>query len=243
MSRVVWDVAKKELRTTFRSKRTLLITILLFLGVAIIPAFKVEDTLGGAEVTTEVLLPMVDAFLMIAFFAPLFVASRVAESAFLAERDRKTLEHLLSLPVSDRDLFLGKFLPGLVVGIVVEIAVAASLLAFMAAKFPMAMAGAAPLVPALVVTILVMGPVLIALSVLVVLVLSTRLSSTREASMGSLGVVLIPVILYMLKFTGTVPLDPLAFNAVASLLLGVVSLALAVLGVGTFNRERLVAAV
>ena len=238
----LWTIARKELQTTFHSKRTIVITVLLFLGVAIVPAYKIEDIVRDGVVTSKILVHLVDGFLMVALLAPLFVASRVAESAFLAERDRKTLEHLLSMPVSDRDLFLGKFLPGLAVGVLVEAVVSLCMVALVAMRYPEAMAGAGALYPLLLVTLVALGPIFIALSVLAVLLLSLRLASTREASMGSLLVIFMPVLLYMLKFTRVVDVDPLAFNLGLSLVLGVVVVFMTLVGMGSFNRERLVAA-
>lgn len=67
------------------------------------------------------LLVLVDGYLLAPLFmiVPLMVASVLAADAFAGEKERKTLEGLLHLPISERDLFYAKvggaFLPAMAV--------------------------------------------------------------------------------------------------------------------------------
>jgi ABC-2 type transport system permease protein len=67
------------------------------------------------------LIVLVNGYLLAPLFliAPLMVASVLAADAFAGEKDRKTLEGLLHLPIGDRELFYGKllgaFLPTVIV--------------------------------------------------------------------------------------------------------------------------------
>lgn len=69
----------------------------------------------------ERLIVLVDGYLMAPMFliVPLMVSAVLAADAFAGEKERKTLESLLHLPVSDHDLFIGKvlgaFLPAVLV--------------------------------------------------------------------------------------------------------------------------------
>jgi ABC-2 type transport system permease protein len=69
----------------------------------------------------ERLIVLVNGYLLAPLFlvAPLMVASVLAADAFAGEKDRRTLEGLLHLPIGDRELFYGKvvgaFLPTVVV--------------------------------------------------------------------------------------------------------------------------------
>ena len=69
----------------------------------------------------EQILVLVLGFLMAPLFliVPLMVSAVIAADAFAGEKERRTIEATLNLPISDRDLFiaktLGSFLPAVVV--------------------------------------------------------------------------------------------------------------------------------
>ena len=69
----------------------------------------------------EQLILLVNGYLLAPLFliVPLMVSAVLAADAFAGEKERRTLESLLHLPVSDRDLFVAKlmvsFLPALAV--------------------------------------------------------------------------------------------------------------------------------
>ena len=65
---------------------------------------------------SERLVVLVNGYLLAPLFliAPLMVASVLAADAFAGEKDRKTLEGLLHLPIDDRELFYGKVLGALI---------------------------------------------------------------------------------------------------------------------------------
>ena len=64
---------------------------------------------------------LVNGYLLAPLFliVPLMVSAVLAADAFAGEKERRTLEALLHLPISDRDLFLAKllgaFLPAMAV--------------------------------------------------------------------------------------------------------------------------------
>src|SRR5690606_29143159 len=69
----------------------------------------------------ELVFEVVLGFLLAPLFliVPLMVSAVLAADAFAGEKERKTLEGLLHLPITDRDLFLAKiigaFIPALAV--------------------------------------------------------------------------------------------------------------------------------
>ena len=69
----------------------------------------------------EQMILLVNGYLLAPLFliVPLMVSAVLAADAFAGEKERRTLESLLHLPVSDRDLFLAKllvaFIPALAV--------------------------------------------------------------------------------------------------------------------------------
>ncbi len=68
------------------------------------------------------LLTLVLGFLLAPLFmiVPLMVSAVIAADAFAGEKERRTMETLLHLPISDRDLFLAKLLTGMVPAITVS---------------------------------------------------------------------------------------------------------------------------
>ena len=70
----------------------------------------------------EQLVILVLGYLVAPLFliVPLMVSAVLAGDAFAGEKERKTLETLLHLPVRDRDLYIGKLLVGFVPSVAVS---------------------------------------------------------------------------------------------------------------------------
>lgn len=70
----------------------------------------------------EQLVMLVNGYLLAPLFliVPLMVSAVLAADAFAGEKERKTLESLLHLPIADRDLFLAKLLTGFVPAVAVS---------------------------------------------------------------------------------------------------------------------------
>ncbi len=70
----------------------------------------------------EQLVLLVNGYLLAPLFliVPLMVSAVLAADAFAGEKERRTLESLLHLPVSDRDLFLAKLLVSFVPALAVS---------------------------------------------------------------------------------------------------------------------------
>jgi ABC-type Na+ efflux pump permease subunit len=70
----------------------------------------------------EQLIVLVNGYLLAPLFliVPIMVSAVLAADAFAGEKERKTLESLLHLPIADRDLFIAKFLTAFVPAIAVS---------------------------------------------------------------------------------------------------------------------------
>jgi ABC-2 type transport system permease protein len=70
----------------------------------------------------EQLVVLVNGYLLAPLFliVPLMVSVVLAADAFAGEKERKTIEGLLHLPISDRDLFLAKLLGAFIPAVVVS---------------------------------------------------------------------------------------------------------------------------
>jgi len=142
---VVWTIVRRDLTAVRRSKGvvipmllvpTLLMIVLpLVIGVAarrvsgpttsISFLDAIPDRLAepiAALPPQEQLLTLVLGFLLAPLFliVPLMVSAVIAADAFAGEKERRTMETLLHLPIAGRDLFLAKLLTGMVPALAVS---------------------------------------------------------------------------------------------------------------------------
>lgn len=112
----IWLVARREFVDQFRDWR---IVVPMFLLVSVFP-FIADDMTQysinfmnrfGGDLILDNLIPFV--ILVIGFF-PLSFTLVVALESFVGEKERGTIEPLLSSPLEDRHMYLGKLLVGIV---------------------------------------------------------------------------------------------------------------------------------
>jgi len=117
---VIWMVSRREFIDQFRDWRIIVPMLLL---VTLFP-FIADDTTRqavsfmnrfGGDLLLDNLVPFV--VLVIGFF-PLSFTLVVALESFVGEKERGTIEPLLSSPLEDRHLYLGKLLVGIVTPLV-----------------------------------------------------------------------------------------------------------------------------
>ena len=111
----IWMVAQREFTDQFRDWR---IVVPMFLLVTLFP-FIADDTTRqavsfmnrfGGNLILDNLIPFV--VLVIGFF-PLSFTLVVALESFVGEKERGTNDPLLSYPMEDRHMYLGKLLVGI----------------------------------------------------------------------------------------------------------------------------------
>ncbi len=111
----VWLVARRELRDQFRDWRVLFPLAVLTLGFPFLMNAVAHETVSfvqryGADLVIDSLVPF--SILIIGFF-PNTISLVVALESFVGEKERGTIEPLLSLPLADSQIYLGKFLVGM----------------------------------------------------------------------------------------------------------------------------------
>jgi ABC-2 type transport system permease protein len=188
----------------------------------------------------EQLVLLVNGYLLAPLFliVPLMVSAVLAADAFAGEKERRTLESLLHLPVSDRDLFvaklLGSFLPALVVswaGFACFAVVANSVAwpvvhrIFVPTRLWMTM-------------ILWVAPAVAALGLGVMVRVSARAQTTQEANQLGGAVILPLIFLAMGQATGLLLVDLVVAVAIGGVVWGV-ALLLISRGARRFTRDRL----
>ncbi len=119
---LAWLVAKRELIDQMRDWRILLPMIILTLFFPYLMNVAAKVTIDyvnqfGADLIAERLLPFL--ILVVGFF-PVTVSLVVALEAFVGEKERGTIEPLLSSPLEDWHLYIGKLLAGTIVPLTVS---------------------------------------------------------------------------------------------------------------------------
>lgn len=188
----------------------------------------------------EQLIVLVNGYLLAPLFliVPLMVSAVLAADAFAGEKERRTMETLLHLPVQNRDLFtaklLGAFLP----------AVAVSWIGFLCFCV-VANTVAWPVMGRIfvpnslwLVMILWVAPAVATLGLGVMVRVSVRARSTQEANQLGGAVVLPLIFLAVGQSTGLLLVDlPVAFAIGA--VIWVVALLLTARGARRFTRDQL----
>jgi len=114
--KLVWIVARRELRDQFRDWRVLLPMLVLILCFPFLMNEFAKQTVEflnqyNANLILDRLVPF--SIMIIGFF-PITVSLVVALEAFVGEKERGTIEPLLSSPMENWQLYFGKLLVGVI---------------------------------------------------------------------------------------------------------------------------------
>ena len=190
------------------------------------------------------LLVLVDGYLLAPLFmiVPLMVASVLAADAFAGEKERKTLEGLLHLPIGERDLFYAKvagaFIPAMAVswiGFVCFVVIANSVgwpvmhRLFLPTRLWMVMMAW-------------VAPGIAALGMGVMVRVSARARTSQEANQLG-GAVILPLIFLSVGQSSGLLLAPLPVALAIGAVIWVVALWLVRGGAKRFTRDQLAARV
>jgi ABC-type Na+ efflux pump permease subunit len=172
---------------------------------------------------------------------PLMVSAVLAADAFAGEKERRTLESVLLLPIRDRDLFLAKvlgaYLPAL--GITLAGSIAYAVLSDLVA-WPVTHRPIIPFAQWMVV-ILWIAPAVALLALGLLVTVSSRARTTQEANQLG-GAVILPLIFLAAGYASLLLLAPAAVVGVVGLFVWAVSLALLARNGRRFTRDRLATA-
>ena len=110
--RMAWIITRREVRDTLRDWRLMLPIALLTLLFPLLMDFTAQISLRsvqryGADILAWRIVPFL---LMIVGFFPISFSLVIALETFVGEKERNSLEPLLAMPISDRQLYLGKLL-------------------------------------------------------------------------------------------------------------------------------------
>jgi uncharacterized membrane protein SpoIIM required for sporulation/ABC-type transport system involved in multi-copper enzyme maturation permease subunit len=110
--RMVWIIARRELRDTIRDWRIVTPIVILTLIFPWLMTFTAEVAIDfvqkrDATIIGERLIPFL---LMIVGFFPISFSLVIALETFVGEKERRSIEPLLSMPITDLELYLGKMI-------------------------------------------------------------------------------------------------------------------------------------
>jgi ABC-type Na+ efflux pump permease subunit len=172
---------------------------------------------------------------------PLMVSAVLAADAFAGEKERRTLESLLHLPIADRDLFLAKLLAAFTPAVLITWGGALLyVLLCNALAWPVLHR---PFLPFAQFTIMIVwiAPAVAALALGLLVVVSSRARTTQEANQLG-GAVILPLIFVAAAQASALLLAPVSAVLAIGALLWVVSLTIIGVTARRFTRDRLAAA-
>ena len=200
-----------------------------------------DPILGRPEREQVVVLTLGYLLSPVLLVIPLMVSAVLAADAFAGEKERRTLEGLLHLPVADRDLYLAKVLVGLLPAVAITwvgaalYAVLANLIAWPVLEGPFL-----PFAQWTVVIVWVAPAVaLLALGLLVFV--SSRAKTTQEANQLG-GAVILPLIFLAATQASALLLAPVWGVVVVGAGVWALALGLVRFNARRFTRDRLAAA-
>jgi len=231
---MVWLVAKRELRDQLRDWRILfplLLLTLLFpvlMNVATYYAINLVDKYG-ATLIADRLPPF---FLMVVGFFPMTVSLVVALESFVGEKERGTIEPLLSSPLGDWELYLGKFAASMIpplAGSYLSIGIYLLILLYQGTRLPDL---------DITLILLLLTTVQAILMVSAAVVISTQSTSVRSANLLA-SFIVIPAALLIQGETGLIfwGNNSILWFAIGAIL--IMTALLMRLGVAHFERESL----
>ena len=228
-------ITRREVRDTLSDWRIvtpiLLLTFifpqLLVAASSQVVRYVEDDNLAGR------LMPF--AALLVGFIPASFSLITALES-FVGERERNSLESLLSMPISDRDLYMGKLCSSLLTPLVSSV-VAMLMFAYMLLGFQPELYFAAITLPRLCLLFLIVGCMALVM-VTASVVISAHITTVRAANLMSSFILLPAAMVVQLEAVLIINSRWDELWLVADALLALAALLIRV-GMATFNREEI----
>lgn len=235
-------ITRREVRDSFRDWRILapiIILTFLFPFLAQFVAAQFSDYLRsyGAELIGERTIPFL---LMIVGFFPISISLVIALETFVGEKERRSLEPLLSTPLTNTELYIGKTLAAMIPPLVSSYGgMAVYLLTLLFSELAWRPQ------PMLIIQIVLLTTVQALVMVTGAVVVSSQTTSTRAANLLA-SFIIIPMTLLIngesiIIFLAPDADSPRGVGALWAIILAMVVVVILLLRVGNsiFNREEL----
>lgn len=229
-----WIITKREVRDQFRDWRIvipILVLTLIFPSIMNFTAERAVSFVGnyGADLVGERLIPFL---LMVVGFFPISISLVIALESFVGEKERKSIEPLLSSPLEDWHMYLGKLIAVMVPPLI------ASYLGIMVYLWGVYQKLGWTPAPVLLIQILLLTFVQAIVMVSGAVVISTQATSVRAANLLA-SFVIIPMS-FVIQGESMVMFWA-AYGVLwwVILAMGMLAVLLVRMGVAHFNREAL----
>ncbi len=235
-------ITRREVRDSFRDWRILVpIVILTFLFpfLAQFVAAQFADFVReyGAELIGERTIPFL---LMIVGFFPISISLVIALETFVGEKERRSLEPLLSTPLTNSELYIGKTLAAMIPPLASSYG---GMLVYLASLLLGELAWRPPAM--LIIQIMLLTTVQALVMVTGAVVVSSQTTSTRAANLLA-SFIIIPMTLLIqwesaIMFLAPDAESPNGIGALWAIIFGILVAVILLLRVGNsiFNREEL----
>lgn len=208
--------------------------------VELLPSGLAQPILGLPE--NERLVVLVLGYLVAPLFliVPLMVSAVLAGDAFAGEKERKTLETILHLPVRDLDLYIAKLLVGFLPSVAVSwIGFATFCVVSNASAWPVMQRAFLP-TQVWAVIIFWISPAVAAVGLGIMVRVSVRVNNTQEAQQLG-GAVVLPLVILAVGQTTGLLLAGVGPALVVGAILWAIAIVLNVRGARAFTRDRMAA--
>ncbi len=189
---------------------------------------------------TQLMIVMILGYMFAPMFLiiPLMFSTTIASESFAGEKERKTMEALLYLPISDEELFVGKVMAAGIPAVIITW-ICFFLYTIIVDVIPYPYFGRLwfPL-PVWWLLIFWVSPALIAMSISLTVLISTKVQTFQGAYQTSSAVVLVVVVFFIGQMTGVLFLSPLVALIMGIVLFGIAAI-IGKIGVRSFNRQKL----
>ena len=235
-------ITEREVRDSFRDWRIIAPLIVLtflfpFLAQFVAGQFTDYVTGFGAEIIGERTIPFL---LMIVGFFPISISLVIALETFVGEKERRSLEPLLSTPLSNTELYIGKMLAAMIPPLLSSYG---GMLVYLVSLVFGNVEWRPPV--ALVAQILLLTTVQALVMVAGAVVISSQTTSTRAANLLA-SFIVIPVAILIqgesaIMFLAPDAESPSGIGALWAIIVGMIIVVVLLLRVGNsiFNREEL----
>ncbi len=245
-----WKILAKDWKE-MRHNRQLFLTVLLFpLIIAIgLPLMLIGTLLADGVPQTEIYVIFqmeIGSMMKLQFLLiPVMVCAMIAGDSLAGEKERKTAETLVVLPVNAKEIFVGKMFAALIPAVLYSV-IGFVIMGVLSNLFVLnAIEAGAPLIIfadlAFWATAFVLSPIFVLVMVQVVVMISARLSTAKSAQQVSM-VFAVPIFAIMFtSFTGPGIFSDVGFLLVLSVILLGIAILLANFGGKAINKERFIA--
>ncbi len=236
MVNVILEIIKKELSSYYGQTSTIFRNVIFLVLFGTLTIYQLTQVVKHYNPTAVIISAGLDVLLALAAIFPVNMAGGISVMAFPVERDQKTLEHLLSLPLSNSEIFLGKFLAAVIAGIAGLVLIFAVVFGFAILNYGIAPGDLLANGSLSIMTFLIC-PMLVILLILATVIVSSHVSARETYIVNIFSV----FVLFGLNIAiSTLNIDPLAFNEALAAILVPAIVIMYVIGTRTFNRENLI---